>query len=222
LPRITRKPRRSRLKTLVLGCGIGCGAFLLISFLIALVLYSRITAVPPAFRQSPGSSSQEPGGPSSSASDRPQNAPPTVDVQVREIQRAIESRQRVNVSLRLTQAQVNDLIAQEGGGEGALRDLRVVLRDRDVLVMGIARTDWRGKEVYLTAALTPRAVGGTIRFRVDSLQAGTVSLPGSVVAQAQTEIDRAMADVDLVDDRVYVDDVAVSGGELVVSGHTVP
>ncbi len=215
MPRIARQPPRSRLRTFLLGCGIGCGTVLLALLIVAGFLYSRLTAMPAPVAHAPASDAVSPQPQPGS----PQPSPPPVDEQVSEIRRAVQSGQRVRVSLRVSEAQINDAIAQAGGTGGQLRDGRVTLRDHDLLATGIAT--WSGREFYATVAITPQASNGKLRLRVDSLRAGKQALPGFAVSRFQAELDRALAASPPIDERVYVEEVAISGGELVMSGQTV-
>jgi len=212
LPRIARQPPRSRLKTFVLGCGIGCGTVLLALLIVAGFLYSRLTAMPAPVAHTPAPSSD-------AVSPQPQPSPPPLDEQFDEIRRAAQGPQPVPVTLRASEAQINDSIARTGALGSQLRDLQVVLRDHDLLATGIM--SWGGREFYGTAVVTPEAPNGKLRLRVDSLRAGRQELPGFAVSRFQAELDRALAASPPIDERVYVEEVAISGGELVMSGHTV-
>lgn len=200
-----------------MGCGIGCGTVAVALLIVFAVVYSKVMAVPEDVARGP--SAGGPGQPASSSA-APAPSTPPIDQQSQQIRRAVESREPVQVALRVNESQLNSLIAQEGGSSGELRDLRVRLGDADLLVTGI--TTWAGRQVYVTARLRPQASNGRLRLRVDSVRAGNLSLPGAAVSRLQAEVDRGMAGSSVVDEGVYIDDAAVSNGELVISGHTTP
>lgn len=217
LPRMTRKRPRSRLRTFLLGCSIGCGAVLAALLVLLGIVYYKVTAVPEDIAgRGSGGTAQPP--PSSAVTPTPPT--PSIDEQTQEIRRAAESGQQTQITLRIDEPQLNSLIAQEGRSSGPVRDLQVRLRDSDLVATGV--TTWAGRQVYLTARLTPQASGGRLRLRVDSVRAGNLALPGSAVSRLQAEVDRGMARSPVVDERVYIDDAVVSNGEFVISGHTNP
>jgi hypothetical protein len=215
LPRLARDRPRSRFRTFVVGCGLGCAVVVVALFVVLGILYSRATAIPASVRarSEPASAQQDtpsaPGG---------AELVPSVEEQTHQIQRTIESGQAAQVALRVSEAELNRLVAEGGGSSGEIRDLHVVLQGDHLSVAGLTR--WAGRQVYLTAQLTPQASNGRLGLRVDSVWAGNLGLPGSVVSRIQADVDRAMANHQFVDERVHIDDAAVSGGELVISGHT--
>jgi hypothetical protein len=192
---------------------------LLILIVVGGLIYARVTAMPSDFP--PGSPPAAAGSDQTGSSGVSAAAPPpSVDAQTEEIRRAAESAQPVQVSMRLNEAQINDLIAEQASPGGPLSNARVMVRGPDLLLGGT--TQWAGRQVYLTVGLTPRAEQGGLALRVDSVRAGNFYLPGSVVARVQQDIDRAMARSPALGDRVQVEDVSIYAGELIVSGHTLP
>lgn len=217
MPRISRARPRSRLRTFVVGCGIGCATVVLALLIVFVIVYSKVTAVPDSIARRPGSvSASQPPSPGGA----PAPPTPSIDEQAQTIRKAVESGQPAPVALRINESQLNALIAENTGSSGPVRDLRVALRDADLLATGL--TTWAGRQVYLTAQLRPQAVNGRLHLRVDSLRAGNLRLPGSAVSRLQAEIDRGMSRSKLVDERVYIEEAVVSRGELVISGHTTP
>jgi hypothetical protein len=196
-----------------MGCGIGCGSALLLGGLVLLVLLHKVTAVPPEvarMREAPPPASS--GAPA-------QPAPAPYETQRQEIEQAARSSSPTPVTLRLTEAQMNDLIAQNAGRNAEVQDVRVAFTGGDLLLTGT--TNWRGRQVYITAVGRPQAVSGQPRFQLSSVRLGTLAMPASGVAKLQAEIDRGMADWS-AENPYDVTDVSIYDGQLVVQGTTRP
>lgn len=223
MPRIPRKEEpKSRLKKLFVGCGIGCGSGVLILLIILGIIYTQLTAPPPNLTASPtastGSSSASSGGAGAVAPSVPQ--PPPVQAQVDEIKRAAATNQPTPVTLRVNEAQINQLIAEKIGAGSPIRNAQVALRSGDMVITGTA--NWNGRDWYVTATGTPQVVGGRLGFRVDSAQVGRFPLPSSALSRIQAEIDKGMADGGPVGKDVQVTNLSIANGEVTVSGQTIP
>jgi len=210
MPHSRRAPSKPLWKRVLLGCGIGCGSLLLLVIIVALVIFHKLTAVPPevahARRPSP------PNGPGASAQLQPE--PPPFEVQKQEVDQALQTGQAANATYRLSEAGLNDLIAQNADPNAPVQNVRAYLGNDDVTVTGTGR--WRGRQVYLTAVGRPQASGGVPEVRLSSVRIGTMGMPGSGVARMESEFNRALADW-AAKNRYTVNDVSVCNGQLVMS-----
>ncbi len=213
MPRIQRKDPKPWWKTALLGCGIGCGAVFATLVIIALVVYSKVTAVPPSVTQAPATTSS-PAAPSTAPA---ANLP--VEQQVEVIEQAVQSRQTVPVTLRVDEAQLNQMVA-ENAGQSGIKDPHVSLVDGNAVVTGMV--DWKGRQLYLTAKLRPYMDGGQPRLRIDSAQVGSLNLPQSAVDGMQAELDRGLSQQLSQAEGVKISDIAIYNGQLVISGTTAP
>ena len=226
MPRIQRKEEpKSRLKRLLIGCGIGCGSGALVLLIILGIIYTQLTAPPPNMTPNPASiagppSASSAGGASTDTAAPSAPQPPPVQAQVDEIKRAVATNQPTPVTLRVSEAQINQLVAEKLNAGSPIRNARVALRSGDVVITGTA--EWKGRDWYITAAATPQAVAGRLGFRVDSVQVGRFPLPPSAVSRIQAEIDKGMADGGPVGKDVQVTGVSIANGAVTVSGQTVP
>ncbi len=227
MPRI-RKPEepKSRLKKILLGLGIGCGSLVVIVLIVAAILYHQLTARPPAIagvggQPSGAGAAAPPAQPGTSGATGTEAAPPPpVETQVQEIKRAVDTRQAVPVSFRANEAQLNQYIVQKIDSRSPIQNVQVTLRSGDLVATGSAVRN--GRSYYWAAVGTPQVVGGRLGFRLSSGYVGRLPMPDSVLAWAQAEIDRAMADGSLVGKDVQVSGAAIANGELAISGQTVP
>ena len=217
MPHSRRPPSRPRWKTALMGCGIGCGAALLIGIAVGLVLLHKLTAVPPEVARMSEAPPESPSQPGTQAPAQPQPAP--YEVQRQEIEQAARSGYPTPVTVRLTEGQITDLIAQNAGPNAEVQNVRVAFTGGDMLFTGTSH--WRGRQVYLTAVGRPQAVGGRPHFQLHSARVGTLGVPASGVARLQAEIDRGMADW-AAKNPYDVADVSIYNGELVISGTTRP
>jgi hypothetical protein len=215
MPHSRQQPSRPRWKTALMGCGIGCGSLLLLAAIAGLVIAHKLTAVPPEVARmeaTPAPSASQPG-----TSEPTQPQPPSYEQQRQEIERAAQTGQPTAVTLRLSAGQINDLIAQNAGRNAEVQNVRVAFTGGDLMLSGT--TQWRGRQVYITAVGRPQAIGGRPHFQLGSVRLGTLGMPAAGVARLQAEIDRGMED--WASKNPYdVTDVAVYGGELVMSGTT--
>ncbi|MBM3499048.1 MAG: hypothetical protein FJX74_10310 [Armatimonadetes bacterium] len=213
MPHSRRQPSRPRWKTALLGCGIGCGSALLLGALAALIVFHKLTAVPPEIaRVSAPEPTPQPGQPIP-------EPPPPYETQRRQAEQAARSGVPTPVTVRLTEGQINDLIAQNAGQDAEVQNVRVAFTGGDLLLTGT--TNWRGRHVYVSALGRPQAVGGRPHFQLHSVRVGTLGMPAAGVARLQAEIDRGMADW-AAKNPYDVTDVSVYGGQLVLSGTTRP
>jgi hypothetical protein len=216
MPHSRRQPSGPAWKKWLMGCGIGCGSLVVLLLILAAVLYHKAMAVPPEARQ-PAQPAATPGAAHPGVAAAPECPP--FEQQRQEIERVASRGQPANVNMRLTEGQINDLIAQNAGADSGLQNLRASLGIGDITLTGT--TYWRGRQVYLTATGRPQAVGGRPRFELYSVRVGTLGLPASAVAQFQAEIDRGLDDW-AAKNPFDVTDVSVYDGELVMSGTTRP
>lgn len=208
-----QKPRRSgpSWKKWLLGCAIGCGSLLVIIVGVALILFLKLTAVPP------GAELPSASRPPTAATARPE--PPPYDVQRQQIEQAARTGQPTAVTLRLSEAQINELIQQNADANAPLRDVRVTLGQSDITFTGVGY--WRGRPVYVTATARPSALNGRPHLELYGVRVGTLNLPGRAVAQLQAQLDRAMADW-AAKNPYDVTEVSVYDGQIVISGTTRP
>jgi hypothetical protein len=216
MPRVDRRPPPSRLRRFLVGCSVGCGSGLLLLLLAAGIIYYRMTGtppqviapLPPAPRTAGGGAAQAPP------------PPPPIDTQVEEIKRVAESHQAAPVSLRATEAQVNNFIARKLDPSTPIRDVRVTLRQGDAFVTG--RGTWSGREYWFTATAAPYVTNGRVALRLTSGSIGQMPLPSPVLGRFQAEIDRALGSGEQIAEGVQVTGVNIANGELTLSGQTVP
>ncbi|MBM3472222.1 MAG: hypothetical protein FJX75_02975 [Armatimonadetes bacterium] len=210
MPHSRRAPSKPLWKRVLLGCGIGCGSLLLLLVIVALIIFYKLTAVPPevahARRPSPPSA---PGAPA-----QPQPEPPPFEVQRQEVDRALQTGQAANATYRLSEAGLNDLIAQNADPSAPVQNVRAYLGNGEVTVTGTGH--WRGRQAYLTAVGRPQASAGVPEVRLSSVRIGTMGVPGSGVARMEAELNRALADW-AAKNRYTVNDVSVCNGQLVMS-----
>jgi len=213
VPHSKRAPSKPLWKRVLLGCGIGCGSVLFLAVVVVLVVLHKLTAVPPsvsqANRPSPPSVAAQPGAPA-----QPQPEPPPYESQKQEIDRALQTGQAANGTYRLSESGLNDLIAQNAGGDAPLQNVRAFLGNGDVTVTGTGH--WRGRQGYFTAVGRPQASGGLPVIRLSSVRIGTMGVPGSGVARMEAELNRGLADW-AAKNHYTVNDVSIYNGELVLS-----
>jgi hypothetical protein len=182
-----------------------------------LIVLSQVTAVPRPPAAAPPIPPAPPSGPGAGPTAPVLEAPPPFETQRQEIEQAARSGVQQQVSLRLTESQINDLITQRADPNSPIRNLRVAVGQSDLALTGT--TVWRGRQVYLTVTGRPYPVNGRLGFQLHGGSVGNLRLPQSVINSFQQRIDEAVASAN-VDERIRVDDVAIVQGQVIISGLT--
>jgi hypothetical protein len=213
MPHSRRAPSKPLWKRVLLGCGIGCGSLLLLAIIAALVIFHKLTAVPPevvrARTPSGPAAAGQPGAPA-----QPQPEPPPFETQKQGVDRALQTGQSANATYRISEAGLNDLIAGNADPNAPVQNVRAYLGNGELTITGTGR--WRGRQVYVTAVGRPQAAGGVPEVRLGSVRIGTMGVPGSGVARMESDLNRGLADW-AAKNRYTVNDVSIYNGQLVMS-----
>lgn len=203
---------KSRWKNCFLGCAAGCGATGVALFGAAVIILLKMSAVPPEMAlPSRGASTAPPS--------LPQHEPPPYETQLQQIEQAARSGQPTAVTLRLSEAQINELVQRNAEPSSTVRNVRVFLGRGDITLVGTGYL--RGRQVYVSAIGRPAAMNGRPRLHLHTVRVGTLRLPGQAVAQLQAQLDKAMDDW-AAKNPYDVTDASVYDGQLVISGLTRP
>ncbi len=193
----------SRKRRLWRNLGLGCGAFVLLLFVVGLVLYHQATYIPPEALASPSQAAEASGK-------------AAVEAARNEIEAAAEAARRgqpSEVTISLSDADVTAAFAQSDD-LGDVRSPRVQFTDGAILISGLVT--WQGRKLYLTVTAVPSVTSdGRARVDLTELRSGRLRLPGSVVERVQREMQAAL---DEEAKGITLKTIEVRPGRLTLSG----
>jgi hypothetical protein len=143
------------------------------------------------------------------------------DQKVGALQTLVESGSKQEVTMELTQDEVNAKVAQElssASGNLPVKDVTVKLQQGSAVVTGVASLG--GQEVPVEAQVKVGTNGGLLDVNVTSLKAAGVPVPDPVKEQLVQQAEAAMGGKDLsaLDVGIDLKSVQLSDGKVVVNG----
>lgn len=197
--------------------GIGCGATLVIGLIALGVVYYLLTAEPPlppeAAQSRQAQSQPTSGSPASSPAGPGSHSAPSLEQQIRQVQRASRSRQPTQVTLTVQQDDLNSLIRRQAPPD--VRDLTFYFGDGTVA--GTGEVTWEGRRLHLTVRARPVVSGGQVALDVQEVRLGRLQAPAGIQQQVRDQLNRGVQEL-LSERTMRAESVEVRPGVMTIQG----